>query len=44
LQYWGLNSEPTPWATPPVFFELGSCKLFAWAGFELQSSLSLPPE
>jgi hypothetical protein len=20
LQYWGLNSEPTPWATPPELF------------------------
>jgi hypothetical protein len=26
------------------FFEIGSHKLFAWAGFELRSSWSLPPE
>jgi hypothetical protein len=26
------------------FFEIGSGKLFAWAGFETQSSWSLPPE
>jgi hypothetical protein len=33
LQYWGLNSGPTPWATPPVlfcdgFFKIGSRELF----------------
>jgi hypothetical protein len=27
-----------------IFFELGSWELFAWAGFELWSSWSLPPE
>jgi hypothetical protein len=27
-----------------AFFEIGSHKLFAWAGFELWSSWSLPPE
>jgi hypothetical protein len=26
------------------FFEIGSHKLFAWAGFQPQSSWSLPPE
>jgi hypothetical protein len=26
------------------FFEIESCKLFAWDGFKLQSSWSLPPE
>jgi hypothetical protein len=26
------------------FFEIGSGELFAWAGFELWSSRSLPPE
>jgi hypothetical protein len=26
------------------FFEIGSCELFAQAGFERQSSRSLPPE
>jgi hypothetical protein len=35
LQYWALNSEPIPWATPPAlfcegfFFEIGSHELFA---------------
>jgi hypothetical protein len=32
----------------PVFvlgiFEIGSCELFAWAGFKPQSSWSLPPK
>jgi hypothetical protein len=42
LWYWGLNSGPTPWATPPAlfcegFFKTGSHKLFAWAGFEPRS-------
>jgi hypothetical protein len=23
LQYWGLNSEPTPWATAPTLFHEG---------------------
>jgi hypothetical protein len=37
--YWRLNSGPTPWATPSAlfcdfFFKIGSCKLFAKAGFE----------
>jgi hypothetical protein len=26
FQYWGLNSGPTPWATPPAFF----CDGFFW--------------
>jgi hypothetical protein len=44
LQYWGLNSGPTPWATLPVlyvidFFEIGCCEW--WAGFEPWSSWSL---
>jgi hypothetical protein len=39
----------TPWATPSAlsvmgFFEIGSHELFVWAGFELWSSWSLPPE
>jgi hypothetical protein len=39
LQYWGLNSGPSPWATPPAlfgeeFFGIGSHELFTWAGFE----------
>jgi hypothetical protein len=37
----------TAWATPPFHFalvlELGSCKLFAWAGLELWSSWCQPP-
>jgi hypothetical protein len=50
FQYWGLNSRPTPWATPSalffviVFFWIGSRKLFAPAGFEQQSFWSLPPQ
>jgi hypothetical protein len=50
LQYWGLNSGPSPWATPSAqffliaFFEIGSRELFAQAGFELRSSWCLPPE
>jgi hypothetical protein len=34
LWYWGLNSGPTPWVTPPalflwwVFFKIGSHELF----------------
>jgi H+/Cl- antiporter ClcA len=43
LWYWGLNSGPTPWATPPALFvfsiiKIGSHELFAQAGFELWSS------
>jgi hypothetical protein len=26
------------------FFKIGSWELFAWAGFKLRSSWSLPPE
>jgi hypothetical protein len=26
------------------FFKIGSCELFAWAGFKLWSSWSLPPK
>jgi hypothetical protein len=26
------------------FFEIGSCELFAWAGFKPWSAWSLPPE
>jgi hypothetical protein len=38
FQYQCLNSGPTHWATPPAlfhegFFEIGSCKLFALAGW-----------
>jgi hypothetical protein len=50
LLYWGLNSGPLPWALHQPsflvigFFEIGSWELFAWAGFELQFSWSLPPE
>jgi hypothetical protein len=54
LWYWGLNSGPSPWVTSPappppfsfvkVFFEIGSCELLAWAGFEPQSSWSPPLE
>jgi hypothetical protein len=50
LCYWGLNSGPILWATPTViyfvsgFFEIGSCELFAQAGFKPPSSWSLPPE
>jgi hypothetical protein len=47
--YWSLNSGLTPWAIhQPIFvmglFKIASCELFAWAGFELWSSWSLPPE
>jgi hypothetical protein len=47
--YWGLNSGPSPWATPPALFvmgifETGSHKLFAQVSFEPRSSWSLPPE
>jgi hypothetical protein len=42
-----LNSDPTPLHLEPFFvmdfFEIGSQELFAWAGFELRSSWSLPP-
>jgi hypothetical protein len=39
LWYWGLNSWPTPSATPPALivlgvFKIGSQELFAPAGFE----------
>jgi hypothetical protein len=49
LQYWGLNSGPTPQATPPAhfidgFFKIGSWELFARAGFKPSSSWSLPLE
>jgi hypothetical protein len=50
LQYWGLNSGPSPWATPPAqifvisIFERGSCELFAQFSFKLQSSWSLLPK
>jgi hypothetical protein len=50
LWYWGLNSEPTPWATPPAL----SCVRYFWdrvlqnylpgASFKLWSPWSLPPE
>jgi hypothetical protein len=47
LRYWSLNSEPTPWATPPALF---LWRFFPrWGlvnflpGFELRSSWSLPP-
>jgi hypothetical protein len=48
FRYWGLNSGPRPWATPWApfvkgFFQIGSCKLFAQAGFEPWSFWSLPP-
>jgi hypothetical protein len=44
LQYWGLSSGPTSWATPPPFFvkdffNMGSHELFAWVGFELRAIL-----
>jgi hypothetical protein len=29
LRYWGLNSGPSPWATPP--------DLFLWGVFEIES-------
>jgi hypothetical protein len=49
LGYWGLNSGPSTWATPPALFvmgifAIGSCELFAQAGFEPWSSWSLSPE
>jgi hypothetical protein len=43
-QYWGLNSGPSLWATPPAKFfaigilEIGSQELFAQDGFNLWSS------
>jgi hypothetical protein len=45
----GLELGPIPWTTPPTLFvlgifEIGSYELFAWAGFELQSSWTLPSE
>jgi hypothetical protein len=41
--YWGLNSGPSPYATPPApfvmnIFEIGSLELFAQVGFELRAS------
>jgi hypothetical protein len=42
--YRGLNSECTPWATPPTLFfvmdvfKMGSHELFAQAGFKPRSS------
>jgi hypothetical protein len=49
FQYWGLNSGPSPWATPPALFlwrvfQIGFCELFPQAGFKPQSSWSPPPE
>jgi hypothetical protein len=49
LWYWGLNAGLIPWATPPApfvldIFEIWSRELFAWVGFELQFSWSLPAE
>jgi hypothetical protein len=56
FRYWGLNSGPSPWATFCVcvcvcvcvcdgYYEIRSCKLlYAWAGFKLWPSWSLPPE
>jgi hypothetical protein len=49
LWYQGLHSGATPWTTPPALFvmgifEIGSCELFAWAGFKPRSSWSLPPK
>jgi hypothetical protein len=38
------HSTSTPAPLFMGFFEIGSCKLFAWAGFEPQSSCSLPPQ
>jgi hypothetical protein len=45
----GLNSDPSPWVTPPALFHEGffwdrSHELFARTGFESRSSWSLPPE
>jgi hypothetical protein len=48
--FWGfeLRAYILSLSTSPFFvkgfFELGSCELFAQAGFKLQSSRSLPPE
>jgi hypothetical protein len=44
-----LGRHSVTWATPATFlllgnFEIGSCDLFAWAGFEPRSSWYLPPE
>jgi hypothetical protein len=43
LRYWGLNSGPSPRATPPALAvmgisEIGDHELFAWADFKSQSS------
>jgi hypothetical protein len=48
LQNQGLNSGPTPWATPPALFvlrifKIGFHELTAQAGFELWCSWPLPP-
>jgi hypothetical protein len=45
LRFWGLNSEPTPWATPPAlfvkgFFKIGSLELFAQLALVLLMSSS----
>jgi hypothetical protein len=48
--YWGLNSGPTHWATPPALFLVmgflreGLTNYLPGAGFEPWSSWSLPPE
>jgi hypothetical protein len=39
--FWGLNSEPTPWASPPALFcdnFFQDRGLFVWAGFKTRSS------
>jgi hypothetical protein len=39
LWFWGMNSEPIPWATPPaLFLKIGSHELFSLAGFKPRSS------
>jgi hypothetical protein len=49
LQYWGLNSVSTSWATPAALLfwwvlSTQSSELFAGAGFQLSFYWSLPPE
>jgi hypothetical protein len=46
LRAYTLNHSTSPSCDFFFFFfpEIGSRKLFAWAGFEPQSSSSLPPE
>jgi hypothetical protein len=39
-----LSHSTSPFFFQWVFFEIGSHKLFAQAGFKLWSSWSLPPE